>query len=80
MTFEYTNNIKCTKEEAWKLITEIERRPDWIHFMDKCVWLDKKPGIVGSTYNEEEIFLYVLCEGLKSGNDLSNSSCDHVYI
>ena len=57
MTFEYSNNIKCTKEEAWKLITEIERRPDWIHFMDKCNWLDKKPNMVGSTYNEEEVFL-----------------------
>jgi hypothetical protein len=57
MTFEYSNNIKCTKEEAWKLITEIERRPDWIHFMDNCSWLDKKPEIIGSTYNEEEVFL-----------------------
>ena len=57
MTFEYSNNITCTKEEAWKLITEIERRPDWIHFMDKCVWLEKKPDIIGSTYNEVEVFL-----------------------
>lgn len=57
MTFEYSNNIKCTKEEAWKLVTEIERRPDWIHFMDKCAWVDKKPGMIGSTYVEEEVFL-----------------------
>ena len=57
MIFEYDNNIKCTKEEAWNLITEIERRPEWIHFMDNCKWLDKKTGIVGSTYQEEEVFL-----------------------
>ena len=57
MIFEYENNINCTKEEAWKLITEIERRPDWIHFQEKCYWLDKKPGIVGSTYQEKEVFL-----------------------
>ena len=57
MTFEYSNNIRCTKVEAWKLITEIERRPEWIHFMDKCSWLDKKPGLIGSTYNEQELFL-----------------------
>ena len=60
MIFEYDNNIKCTKEEAWKLITEIERRPEWIHFMDNCKWLDKKTGIVGSTYQEEEVFLFSL--------------------
>ena len=57
MIFEYSNIIKCTKEEAWKLITEIERRPDWIHFMEKCYWLDKKSTIVGSTYQEKEVFL-----------------------
>jgi hypothetical protein len=57
MIFEYDNNIKCTKEEAWKLITEIERRPDWIHFQEKCYWLDKKPAIIGSTYQEVEVFL-----------------------
>lgn len=57
MIFEYANNVNCTKEEAWKLITEIERRPEWIHFMEKCNWLDKKPVIVGSTYQEKEVFL-----------------------
>ena len=57
MVFEYSNIIKCTKEEAWKLITEIERRPDWIHFMEKCYWLDEKSTMVGSTYQEKEVFL-----------------------
>ena len=57
MILEYTNLIQCTKEEAWKLITEIERRPDWIHFQEKCYWLDKKPAIIGSTYQEIEVFL-----------------------
>ena len=57
MILEYTNVIKCTKEEAWKLITDIERRPDWIHFMEKCYWLEKRPGFVGSTYQEKEVFL-----------------------
>ncbi len=57
MVFEYTNLIKCTKDEAWKFIIEIERRPDWIHFQEKCYWLDKKPGMIGSTYQEKEVFL-----------------------
>lgn len=57
MTFEYSNTINCTKEEAWSFITEIERRPEWIHFMDKCHWITKKNEIVGSEYKEEEIFL-----------------------
>lgn len=57
MTFEYSNIIKCTKEEAWKLITEIERRPDWIHFMEKCYWIDKTTTMLGSTYQEKEVFL-----------------------
>lgn len=28
MTFEYTNPVKCTKQEAWNLIADLERRPD----------------------------------------------------
>jgi hypothetical protein len=57
MVFEYTNKVKCTKEEAWQLIADIERRPDWIHFMEKCYWTDKKAGFVGSRYQEVEVFL-----------------------
>jgi hypothetical protein len=57
MKFEYSNNIKCTKEEAWELITDLERRPEWIHFMEKCYYTDKKEGIVGSKYQEKEVFL-----------------------
>lgn len=57
MVFEYSNKVKCTKEEAWNLIADIERRPDWIHFMEKCYWTDKKDGFVGSKYQEVEVFL-----------------------
>lgn len=57
MLFEYINKVKCTKEEAWQLIIDIERRPDWIHFQEKCYWTDKKPGMVGSRYQEVEVFL-----------------------
>lgn len=57
MIFEYAINIRSTKEAAWNLIEDIERRPEWVHFMDKCIWLDKTPEIIGSTYNEEEVFL-----------------------
>ncbi|MBK9793582.1 MAG: SRPBCC family protein [Sphingobacteriales bacterium] len=57
MTFEYTNPVKCTKQEAWNLIADLERRPDWIHFQEKCYWTDKKPGMVGSRYQEKEVFL-----------------------
>ena len=36
MIFEYSNHVQCTKEEAWAFITDLERRPDWIHFQEKC--------------------------------------------
>ncbi len=57
MKFEYTNKVRCTREEAWALITNLERRPDWIHFMEKCYWTDKKEGMLGSRYQEKEVFL-----------------------
>ena len=57
MIFEYSNHVQCTKEEAWAFITDLERRPDWIHFQEKCYWTDKKPGMVGSKYQEKEVFL-----------------------
>ncbi len=57
MLFEYSNLVKCTREEAWAFVINIERRPDWIHFMEKCYWTEKKPGMVGSRYQEKEVFL-----------------------
>lgn len=57
MTFEYNNFVRCTKEEAWQLITDLERRPDWIHFQEKVYWTEKKEGMVGSRYQEIEVFL-----------------------
>ena len=57
MIFEYNNHVKCTKEEAWKLITDLERRPDWIHFQEKCYWINKKEGMLGSVFQEKEVFL-----------------------
>lgn len=57
MTFEYNNFVRCTKEEAWGLITDLERRPDWIPFQEKVYWTDKKDGMTGSRYQEVEVFL-----------------------
>src|SRR5665647_1994496 len=57
MRFEFVNKVRCTKMEAWQFIINLERRPDWIHFMEKCYWTEKKPGIVGSRYQEKELFL-----------------------
>ena len=57
MIFEYSNHVQCTKEEAWKLISDLERRPDWIHFQERCYWTEKKPGMIGSKYQEKEVFL-----------------------
>ncbi|HRH58077.1 MAG TPA: SRPBCC family protein [Chitinophagales bacterium] len=57
MIFEYSNHVQCTKEEAWKFIIDLERRPDWIHFQEKCYWTEKKPGMIGSRYQEKEVFL-----------------------
>lgn len=57
MIFEYYSDVNCTKEAAWKLITDIERRPDWVPFMEKCYFTDFKKGWVGSKYQEKEVFL-----------------------
>jgi hypothetical protein len=57
MKFEYTNNIKCTKEEAWSLIMDFERRSEWIHFIETTKFTDKKEGFVGSSYVEKFVFL-----------------------
>lgn len=59
MKIEYTNEVLCTKEEAWALITNFERRPDWIPFMEKCYITEKKEGWVGSKYQEKEVFLKI---------------------
>lgn len=57
MIVEFTSHVRCTKQEAWKLITDLERRPEWIHFQEKCYWLEKKESMVGSRYQEKEVFL-----------------------
>jgi hypothetical protein len=57
MKFEYINTIRCTEQEAWTLVMDLERRGEWIHFIDKTKWVDKKEGIIGSTYDEKLVFL-----------------------
>lgn len=57
MLIEYNTIVKCTREEAWKLIVDIERRPDWVPFMERCYFTDFKEGWVGSKYQEKEVFL-----------------------
>lgn len=57
MIFEFTSHVQCTKQEAWKLITDLERRPEWVHFQEKCYWTEIKDGFVGSRYQEKEVFL-----------------------
>jgi hypothetical protein len=59
MVLEYYNDVKCTKQEAWKLITNLERRPDWIPFMEKCYFTDFKEGWIDSKYQEKEVFLNI---------------------
>ena len=59
MILEYSNFVRCTKEEAWQFITSIERRPEWIPFMEKCYFTNKVDGWVGSTYQEKEVFLNI---------------------
>jgi hypothetical protein len=59
MKVDYSNDVLCTKEEAWALITDFEKRPDWIPFMEKCYFTEKKEGWVGSKYQEKEVFLKI---------------------
>jgi ribosome-associated toxin RatA of RatAB toxin-antitoxin module len=59
MKLDYSNEVLCTKEEAWALITDFERRPEWIPFMEKCYITEKKEGWVGSKYQEKEVFLKI---------------------
>jgi hypothetical protein len=57
MKVQYVSEVLCTKEEAWALITDFSRRPEWIPFMEKCYITEKKDGWVGSKYQEKEVFL-----------------------
>lgn len=57
MKFEYINTIHCTEQEAWDLVMDFERRGEWIHFIEKTKWVEKKDNLVGSTYTEKLVFL-----------------------
>ncbi len=57
MKFEYINTIRCTEQEAWDLVMDLERRGEWIHFIEKTKWVEKKEVITGSIYDEKFVFL-----------------------
>ena len=57
MRIAYENEVLCTREEAWQLITDFERRPSWIPFMERCYITDKKAGWIGTRYQEKEVII-----------------------
>jgi len=53
----YRNIIKCSVEDAFQLAMDLDRRPEWIDFISKCYFTEKKDGIVDSRYREVSVFL-----------------------
>ena len=49
--------VKCSAEKAFALAKDIERRPEWIDFIEKSYYTSKKEGIIGSKYKEKLEFL-----------------------
>jgi hypothetical protein len=50
-------DFQCTAEKAFAVAADLERRPEWISFIEKTYYIDKKPGIAGSRYKEKLEFL-----------------------
>ena len=57
MEFKYSSNVRNTLENVWDFAMDIERRPEWIHFFEKCYFTEKKSNWIGSKYKEKSVFL-----------------------
>ena len=49
--------VKCSAEKAFAVAKDLERRPEWIEFIEKSYYTSKKEGIIGSKYKEKLEFL-----------------------
>ncbi len=57
MRFSYSSIVHNDVDTVWDFIMSFERRPEWIHFIEKCTVIDKKEGWVGTKYQEKSVFL-----------------------
>jgi hypothetical protein len=57
MQFKYSSDVRNTLENVWDFAMDFERRPEWIHFFDKCYITHKTENWVGTTYKEKSVFL-----------------------
>lgn len=57
MVFEYVNKFNCSKEEAFSIFTNMDRRPEFIDIMDKSEWLQRTEDGLGSIYREKLTFI-----------------------
>jgi len=49
--------LNCTAAKAFALAMDLERRPEWIDFIEKSYYTIKTPQILGSKYKEKFEFL-----------------------
>src|SRR5688572_15787830 len=49
--------VKCSAEKAFAFAKDLERRPEWIDFIEKSYYTSKKEGVIGSKYKEKLEFL-----------------------
>ena len=57
MVFEYVNTFNCSKEEAFSIFINMDRRPEFIDIMDKSEWLQRTEDGLGSIYREKLTFI-----------------------
>lgn len=50
-------DFNCSTQTAFALAADLERRPEWISFIEKSYYILKKPGMAGSRYKEKLEFL-----------------------
>ncbi len=59
MRFKYETTVYNSIEAVWELITDVNRRSEWIHFIDECHYTHKKDSFVGSKFSEKMVFLRI---------------------
>lgn len=50
-------DVAVPPEQAWAVIADFARNPDWQGGMESCTWLTEPPVTVGSRYQQEARFL-----------------------
>lgn len=59
MKFKYETTIENSKEATWDLMIDLNRRSEWIHFIDECYVTHQTDNWVGTKFIEKLVFLRI---------------------